>query len=209
MFKLFFDTETTGLPLSRDARNHDVENWPRLVQLSWLLKGHDGPREADLSTDKMVVRNRLVIPWGFDIPQAATDVHGVTNAMAAEEGISIKEALYEFMVAAEMADLLIGHGVYFDKSVVGAELIRLGMESAYEIFKGVKRFDTMQKSTKICKLPHKSGKTGNARRGYKWPKLQELHKHLFGVEFEDAHDAYADVQATVRCYDALVKQGVE
>jgi DNA polymerase III epsilon subunit-like protein len=193
MFKLFFDTETTGLPKSRDARNHDVENWPRLVQLSWLLVGQDG----------CVVRNRLVIPWGFEIPAEATKVHGVTNAMAAEEGISIKEAMMEFMVAAEMADLLIGHGVYFDKSVVGAELIRMDMEAAYEIFKGVKRFDTMQKSTKICKLPH-----ANGRKGYKWPKLQELHKHLFGVEFEDAHDAYADVQATVRCYDALVEQGV-
>jgi DNA polymerase III epsilon subunit-like protein len=194
MFKLFFDTETTGLPKSRDARNHDVDNWPRLVQLSWLLVGQDG----------CVVRNRLVIPWGFEIPAEATKVHGVTNAMAAEEGISIKEAMMEFMVAAEMADLLIGHGVYFDKSVVGAELIRMDMEAAYEIFKGVKRFDTMQKSTKICKLPH-----ANGRKGYKWPKLQELHKHLFGVEFEDAHDAYADVQATVRCYDALVEQGVE
>lgn len=204
MFKLFFDTETTGLPKSRNARNHDVENWPRLIQLSWLLKGHDGPREIDLPKDKMVVRNRLVIPWGFDIPPEATKVNGITSAMASEEGISIQEALYEFMVAVEMADLLIGHGVYFDKSVVGAELIRLGMESAYEIFKAVKRFDTMQKSTKICMLPHKNG-----RKGYKWPSLQELHKHLFGVEFEDAHDAYADVQATVKCYEALIEQGVE
>jgi DNA polymerase III epsilon subunit-like protein len=204
MHKLFFDTETTGLPKSRNARNHDVDNWPRLVQLSWLLKGHDGPREADLSTDKMVVRNRLVIPWGFQIPPEAMNIHGITNTMASEDGISIQEALYEFLVAVEMADLLIGHGVYFDKSVVGAELIRLGMESAYEIFKGVNRFDTMAKSTKICKLPKPGG-----GKGYKWPKLQELHKHLFGVEFEDAHDAYADVQATVKCYEALIEQGVE
>jgi DNA polymerase III epsilon subunit-like protein len=200
MFKLFFDTETTGLPLSRSARNHDIENWPRLVQLSWLLVSAD----QVIGDKKVIVRNRIVIPWGFEIPPEATEIHGVTNAMAAEEGISIQEAMYEFMVAAEMADLLIGHGVYFDKSIVGAELIRLGMESAYEIFKGIKRFDTMQKSTKICKLPKPNG--GN---GYKWPKLQELHKHLFGVEFEDAHDAYADVQATVKCYESLVELGVE
>jgi DNA polymerase III epsilon subunit-like protein len=194
MNKLFFDTETTGLPLSRSARNHDVENWPRLVQLSWLLTAED----------HCAVRNRIVIPWGFQIPPEATGIHGITNSIAAEEGISIKEAMYEFMVAAEMADLLIGHGVYFDKSVVGAELIRLGMESAYEIFKGVKRFDTMQKSTKICKLPHKNG-----RKGYKWPTLQELHVHLFKEEFKGVHDAYADVQATIKCYEALIGLGVE
>jgi DNA polymerase III epsilon subunit-like protein len=195
MFRLFFDTETTGLPKSRDARNHDVDNWPRLVQLAWLLTGVDG---------SMIVRNRIVIPWGFQIPPAATEIHGITNAIAEEDGISIKESMVEFMVAVEMAELLIGHGVYFDKSVVGAELIRLGMESAYEIFKKVKRFDTMQKSTKICKLPHKNG-----RKGYKWPTLQELHKHLFLTDFESAHDAYADVQATVRCYHELIGKGVE
>jgi DNA polymerase III epsilon subunit-like protein len=193
MFRLFFDTETTGLPLSRNARNHDVENWPRLVQLAWILTGED----------KCVTRNRIIIPWGFEIPAAATGIHGITNGMASEMGISIQEAMLEFMVAAEMADLLIGHGVDFDKSVVGAELIRLVMESEYEGFKSIKRFDTMQKSTKICKLPKSNGG------GYKWPKLQELHKHLFGEEFVEAHNALADVQATVKCYEALVELGVE
>jgi len=194
MFKLFFDTETTGLPKDRNARCHDVENWPRMIQLAWAM----------IYDDIILRRNRLVIPWGFQIPEAATEVNGITNAMASEEGISIKEAILEFMVVVDMADLLIGHGIYFDKSVAGAEMIRMNMEAEYETFKGIKRFDTMQKSTKICKLPHKNG-----RKGYKWPTLQELHIHLFNEHFEDAHDAFADVNATVRCYGELVRQGVE
>jgi hypothetical protein len=35
---LFFDTETTGLPKSWKAPVTDVNNWPRLVQLAFLLK---------------------------------------------------------------------------------------------------------------------------------------------------------------------------
>lgn len=34
---LFFDTETTGLPGSWSAQATDLENWPRLVQLAWIL----------------------------------------------------------------------------------------------------------------------------------------------------------------------------
>lgn len=38
---------------------------------------------------------------------------------------------------------------------------------------------------------------------YKWPSLQELHCALFGANFEDAHDALADVLACRKCYYEL------
>jgi DNA polymerase-3 subunit epsilon len=59
---------------------------------------------------------------------------------------------------------------------------------------------TMMKSTSFCKLP--------AKRGYKWPKLDELHQTLFGCDFEGAHDAGSDVLATVKCFFELVRLGV-
>ncbi|MFR6285749.1 MAG: hypothetical protein ACLUN1_18295 [Odoribacter splanchnicus] len=34
---LFFDTETTGLPKQWNAPVTDLENWPRLVQLAWIM----------------------------------------------------------------------------------------------------------------------------------------------------------------------------
>ena len=34
---LFFDTETTGLPKSDTASYNDIDNWPRLVQLAWII----------------------------------------------------------------------------------------------------------------------------------------------------------------------------
>jgi len=34
---LFFDTETTGLPRNYKAPATDLANWPRLVQIAWLL----------------------------------------------------------------------------------------------------------------------------------------------------------------------------
>ena len=37
MFLFFFDTETTGLPQRWNAPVTDVDNWPRLVQLAWIM----------------------------------------------------------------------------------------------------------------------------------------------------------------------------
>ena len=37
---LFFDTETTRLPLDYSAPSTDINNWPRLIQLSWIITTH-------------------------------------------------------------------------------------------------------------------------------------------------------------------------
>ena len=36
MYVLTFDTETTGLPKSRNASIEDSEQWPHIVQFSFL-----------------------------------------------------------------------------------------------------------------------------------------------------------------------------
>lgn len=59
---------------------------------------------------------------------------------------------------------------------------------------------TMNESTDLCKIP--------GPYGYKWPKLEELHKHLFGKTFDNAHDALADVRATARCLFELRRRGM-
>jgi hypothetical protein len=57
-------------------------------------------------------------------------------------------------------------------------------------------FCTMLSSVEVCRLPGRYG-------DYKWPRLAELHQHLFGADFAGAHDAAADVMACLRCYFAL------
>ena len=41
---------------------------------------------------------------------------------------------------------------------------------------------------------------------WKWPKLQELHFKLFKTHFENAHNAMADVEATIKCFFELKNQ---
>jgi DNA polymerase III epsilon subunit-like protein len=39
---VFFDTETTGLPRDYNAPSSKLDNWPRLVQLAWIVSDYDG-----------------------------------------------------------------------------------------------------------------------------------------------------------------------
>ena len=41
---LFFDTETTGLPKNWKAPVTDIDNWPRMIQIGWLLSDENGKR---------------------------------------------------------------------------------------------------------------------------------------------------------------------
>lgn len=76
----------------------------------------------------------------------------------------------------------------FDLNIVGCELYREGM--AYNTLLAKHNVCTMQRSTDFCAIPSNS-----PYGGYKWPKLAELHRKLFGCTFDGAHDALADIEA--------------
>ena len=59
---------------------------------------------------------------------------------------------------------------------------------------------TMKCSTDFCKLPGK--------KGFKSPRLSELHQVLFGTGFDNAHNAMADVEATARCFWKLKEKNL-
>lgn len=71
---MFFDTETTGLPTNNNAPSSDLENWPRLVQLGWLITDDT---EREISSAEYIIK-----PRGFAIPADATRVHGISTEIA-------------------------------------------------------------------------------------------------------------------------------
>ena len=169
---LFFDTETTGLPKRWNAPVTDLENWPRLVQLAWIMYDDRG--------NMLESRDVIVKPEGFTIPPEASRVHGITTLVAREKG-----------------EPLVGHNISFDECIVGAEFERLRMMTTLFL---KPKYCTMKLSTDYCKLPGK--------KGFKSPRLAELHQVLFGSGFDNAHNALADVEATARCFWELKNRKV-
>lgn len=187
---LIFDTETTGLPQNFSAPITDLDNWPRLVQLAWQLHDERG---------KLINSGNYIIkPEGFTIPFNAEKIHGISTQRAIDEGVDLRFALQEFSKDMNRAFFLIGHNVSFDEKILGAEYLRLKLPSA---IMDKPKIDTKDDGTPFCKIL-------NNRGTYKWPTLAELHYKIFAKNFEDAHDAAADVEATARCFLEMVRLGI-
>lgn len=186
---LFFDTETTGVPRNYKAPVTDLNNWPRLVQLAWLLADDAG---NELSSAEYIVK-----PDGFTIPKEAAKIHGITTEKALESGIELALVLTKAHAAIEQASLLIAHNMAFDEKILGAEFLRADQSN---VVATKQRLCTMQATTNYCRLP--------GPYGYKWPSLEELHKKLFNQSFSGAHNALVDVRACARCYFELKQRKV-
>lgn len=186
---LFFDTETTGLPKNYKAPVTDLNNWPRMIQIAWLLCDENG--------NQIEKSSNIITPEGFEIPIAASNVHGISTEKALEEGRNLKTVLFEFNNLIEETDHIVAHNISFDEKIVGAEFLRNKINTS---FNDKTKICTMKSSTDFCQI--------QGYYGYKWPTLSELHIKLFGEDFEGAHDALADIIATEKSFWKLKEKGV-
>ena len=186
---LIFDTETTGLPKSWNAPMTDTDNWPRCIQIAWQLHDEMG--------NVLEHNDFLVKPDGFNIPFDAERIHGISTDLAVEKGIPLEEGLQIFNEALQKTKFIVGQNLEFDINIMGCEFHRLGVENNLT---KLPVLDTCTERTALmCQIP--GGRGGK----FKLPTLTELHTHLFGTGFGEAHNATADVEATTRCFLELLR----
>jgi len=186
---LIFDTETTGLPKRWDAPFTDTDNWPRCIQIAWQL--HDAMGNV------LEHQDFLIQPEGFNIPYDAEQIHGISTELASQKGVPLATVLTAFNIAMAKTTFIVGQNVGFDLNIMGAEFHRLAVENPLQ---ELPVLDTCTEHTaKLCQIP--GGRGGK----FKLPTLTELHQHLFGKPFGEAHNATADVEATTRCFLELVR----
>jgi hypothetical protein len=74
----------------------------------------------------------------------------------------------------------------------------LMFQPMHEKVRNIDRYCTMRKSINLCNILVANDR-GDTRR--KFPKLVELHKHLFDGETPaNLHNAMVDVEACLKCY---------
>lgn len=179
---LFFDTETTGLPIWKEPSDHPDQ--PHIVDVSCEL--WDGDAVAD-SFD-------AIINIGIPIPPEMTAIHGITDEMAQAEGIPALEMVDRFLGLVSKADLIVGHNVSFDirmMRIAAARTMGEKWDNPLPIF------CTMRKSTNHCRIL--SSKPRHPE-DWKWPNLGEAVRHFFGEDHADAHRARPDMEAARRIY---------
>lgn len=185
---LFIDTETTGTPKNRNAPVSDLNNWPRMVQIAWLLYEKDGALIEE--------KDYIIKPEEFTIPPQSTKVHNISHKKAMEDGTNLTRVLHQLAPAIRKSDTLVAHNLKFDEKIIGAEYLRSKIDHSLS---SKKQICTMEETTDFCELPGKYG--------YKWPRLSELHHKLFGEPYDEMHNAAVDIYATARCFWELKERG--
>ena len=195
MYTIIFDTETTGLPKKRSATLDDNENWPYIVQFSWIL--------CDMDTGEIHIRDYIIqLPAGMLIPPAATNIHGITNEMMREKGISCKEALDAFQQDLEKSQYVVAHNLNFDKTIIRVELYRHNMQNIFKLQNYI-YFCTMKYGTYFCDLVKIN--RWNGRLETKPPKLIELYEKMFEETPTNLHNSLVDVFVCFRCFYKMLR----
>jgi len=191
---IFYDTETTGLPLWREPSEHPDQ--PHLVQLAAHL--------VDMENRQVIQSMDLIVrPDGWEIPPEVSAIHGITTEHAQAVGIREDTVLDLFTDLHDKCGVRIAHNESFD-----ARIIRIGMKRCFddevaEKYKAGTSECTCIMATPIVKCPPTERMRAKNMSGYKKANLQEAYKHFFGEEFENAHSAIADVGACMSVYFAI------
>ena len=193
---LFLDTETTGLPKKRNASIYDIDLWPHIIQISFIIY------DTELNEITSKYDTIISLSDSVNISQDSVMIHGITRDQSLKFGISIYDALSNLYSAVNICDLIIGHNISFDKQIVIVEYIRLNIKSNLS---GKPTFCTMRNYTNLCNIPKLSQTpTKNINpTSFKYPKLSELHKHIFNKNPSNIHNSYNDILICLRCYMKL------
>jgi DNA polymerase III epsilon subunit-like protein len=212
MLIMIFDTETTGLPQTRFIQPGKLDLWPHIVQLSYVLL--DVEKKTIVREEDFIIK----LPIGVVVPEESSKIHGITDAISKEKGIFMEEALGKFIKDFALVSEIVGHNIDFDVNMILVETMRSiqsmngllwptinpekyntikQFQDFIDSFKKAKQFCTMKNSIDLCciKKTNHNGKEYN-----KFPRLEELHQHLFGTIPPDLHNSLVDVYACMHCY---------
>ena len=96
----------------------DFNQFLHVVQLAWAF----GDKE----------RSFIIKPDNYEIPPETTAIHGITTERAIAEGVPFAEVIDEFLADAAAAPLVCVHNIYFDTSMLKANILRYCGKEYYD-----------------------------------------------------------------------------
>lgn len=196
---LVFDTETNGLPKSRNESIFNTTEFPYILQLSYIL--------YDSECNKIIKYKDLYVK-DVEIKEESFKINNISKDILDKKGENIKNVLNDFIDTIKLCDILVAHNYSFDKKIIMAECVRnqLFYKLNY-VIKQKNNYCTMINSKNICKIIN-INYLNNTKypNNYKYPKLIELHKKLFNIEINSSnlHNSLIDCIYTLKCYYKMI-----
>ena len=95
------------------------------------------------------------------------------------------------------------HNMYYDKTMIMEECHRNNYSKKMNFNRNKKgnyipEYCTMKHGTNLCKIEKYNQKNNTTY--FKYPKLEELYRHLFNEDPTGMHNAFVDILLTIKCY---------
>jgi DNA polymerase-3 subunit epsilon len=166
------------------------------VQIAMLMLAEDG---TETSMAALIIR-----PEGWLIPPEITEIHGISQERAMDEGVPEAIATRLFVAMQQRASLRVAHNESFDRRIMRIAMLRSGLSrEAVEAIEQRPAFCTCNAARPILNLPPTGRMVAAGRTGPKPPKLEECFRHFFAEELTGGHDALVDARACARVYRAI------
>lgn len=173
------------MPQKWDKKYTDTQNWPYLLQLSWIIF------DTDLNEIKRT--NKFIYEPFTLINREAEKIHGLTPQFLRENGENKKNVLRKLAHdLKKYQPLIVGHFLSFDLQVISAEFVRSKLKVP---FHQLTYFCTFWHSKKYVRNPHKV-----------YMNLSLLHETLFMETPKQLHNAEIDAEITAKCYFEMLNR---
>lgn len=173
---LLFDTETTDLIANSLLADN---HQPRVIEFYGQV--------VDEATGEVLHRCEFLCNPGIPVPALITKITGITTDDVKNEP-PFRSFEKELRLLFSQADAAVAHNLKYDWQVLNMEFKRNGLAPLD------------WPPILICTVEETEWFKGHRL------KLQDLHSHLFGENFADAHRARNDVEALTRCWLRMKEQ---
>ena len=176
--QIIFQTDALGEPIKPDAPLSDLDNWPRLKNLAWVIVNDEGV---------------LVRGFSFKIKHTSP-IPGIPEDVAVdmeENGHDAKTILTKFLKDYEGADTLVAHNLNLHYSILAAEAIRYGVRANKVI---TNRFCTIKDADELYPDDGRS--------------MSNLWRSLFDSDIDDNIDLITDLKILIDIISELNFRGM-
>lgn len=187
---LIFDCSALSGYTDYKANFTEVDSWPRLIHISWILLDENYKPIEDFDC---IPNDSDIIIDSKSMSKAHIDADDIQK-----KGSPMATILDNFSASVEKAEYIFAHNLNYNENLVGAEYVRA--KKSINLFSNKNRYCLMEEGTYYCKIPTKGGK-------YKFPTLPELHATCFGQTYGPVGNARSDVIAAARCFIKMKKIG--
>ena len=152
---IVFDTETTGLPITKGFNNYysykdlDKYNSSRLLSICWQVYDNT----TFISSNYFIIKP---VDFTIDNKSKSCEINGITQEMALEKGIDINEVFTKLFNDLINTDRLVAHNINFDVNIILSELYRNNKNNIIDLLLSKSLYCTMINGKDIAKIKFKN-----------------------------------------------------